>query len=75
MANIDRIFLRFDSGKGQICISRGSTREMRKVLTESAAALKAIHSNNTDELAFELNNMTEQLEEAEKTWQRRENTK
>ena len=75
MVNIDRIFLRFDSGKGQICISRGSTRELRKVLTESANALKAFHASNTNKLASELNNMTEQLEEAEKTWQRRENSK
>ena len=67
MVNIDRIFLRFDGGKGQVCISRGSAREMRTVLSQAA-----IHLRDETELASELLNMVEQLKNAEETWKKRE---
>ena len=72
MTNYDRVHLRFDYSKGQVCISRRSASELRNILKQSASALKTLHCTNTNELAAELDNAVEQLDNAEKRWKAQE---
>ena len=72
MPNYDKVHLRFAYPKDQVCISRISANKLRNILKQSASALKTLHCTNTNELAAELDNAVEQLDNAEKRWKAQE---